>query len=440
MGWRWLVVLAAGCGGGTIEGDPALDGGDDALEDGATDAATSPDTRDTSVDVTDGAVETATSDAGDTGSGDTGSAPDTGVVDTGSSTDAAPDAPAPTADPFFAISPDEATWGDAQATTLRGLGAGTVRFQFCNWPADKAALDAKVEIARKHGLSVLAEINYCTLYAPAAAADRQAYWHASFSDAGNAFSAKFAAAAGEIAAAFKGRVARYEIWNEPDAAPRPKTGWPGTKWPSATNVDWDGACGAYGYGVDYGQADWAICPRQLGVLTTNAFMAIVANDATAKVVAGNVLFHGDDGWVAKEYWKQVEASPAVAWHVTNKGRRPWDEVGIHPYGYPPGGKLEAQVKAFQVLVTAPAKTVLTEYGWHSLSSADPNLYATEADAAKHLEATFPAMKAAGVPLVMWFNYLSAPGLDFGVRRADLSWKPAAKAYCKATAAPKCPAP
>lgn len=347
------------------------------------------------------------------------------------------------ADPYFGLSPDEATWGDAQAATFRALGAGTVRFQLCDWPASKASIDARIAAAKKAGLSVYVELNYCTLSAPSAALERQRYWHAGFTDAGNDFAWKFANAAGEIAAYLKGRVDRYELWNEPDAAPRPKTGWPTTKWASATNADWDGACGTYDYGVDYGQGAWALCPRQLGVLTTNAFMKIRAEDPAPKIVAGNLLFHGDDAWVAKEYWKQVEASGAVAWHRTNKGRLPWDEVGIHPYGYDPiSGKLQAQVTSFRAVLTGASDAsaiVLSEYGWHTSPAEDPNMRATEADQAAYLKATFLAMKPA-VSLVMWFNYLAAPGLSYGIRRADLSWKPAAHAYCDAAGATACPAP
>lgn len=347
-------------------------------------------------------------------------------------------------DPFFGLSPDEATWGDEQAHTLRALGVGTVRFQFCDWPAQKSVIEAKVEVARKAGLHVYAELNYCTLYAPSDVVERQRYWHWGFTDAGNDFAWKFANAAGEIATYFAGRVERYEIWNEPDAAPRPATGWPTTKYPSATNADWDGACGTYDYGVDYGQGAWALCPRQLGVVTTNSYMKIKAADAAAKVVAGNLLFHGEDAWVAKEYWKQVERSGAVDWYVKNKGGgRPWDEIGIHPYAYAPDGPLENQLASFRGVVTAEgdgaSKVLISEYGW-STTNSDPYLYASESDQAKYVADTFAAMRSAGLPLVMWFNYLSAPGLDFGIRRVDGSWKPAAKSYCTAAAATACPAP
>lgn len=355
---------------------------------------------------------------------------------------APPAATAATADAFFAISPDEGSWSDAQARTLRGLGAGMVRLQFCDWPAARTELDRKLTIAANAGLSVLAEINYCTLPAPASAAERQALWHADFSDAGNAFATRFATAAGEIASAFAGRISRYEIWNEPDATPRPND-YPTAFYPSPGNADWAGACGAYDYGVDYGNGDWAICPKQLGVLTTNAFMAIKTADPRGQVVAGNLLFHGEDGWVAKEYWAEVEASPAVAWHKKNKGGVPWDTVGIHPYAYDPSsGRLQAQLASFRATMSAAgdgAKLALTEYGWGTSASTDKYLYASESDQAKYVGGTFAAARQAGVDFVMWFNYLSGGGLDFGLRRADMTWKPAGRAYCAAAGASACPA-
>lgn len=346
-------------------------------------------------------------------------------------------------DAFFAISPDEATFDDAQARTLRDLGAGRVRFQLCDWPAGRAAFQAKVDAARRAGLRVYAELNYCTLPAPSDPAERQRYWHADFKDSGNAFAIAFASAAGEIAAAFAGQVDDYEIWNEPNAAPRPMSGYEPGKYPSASDADWTGACGAYPYGVDYGQGAWALCPAQLGVITTNAFMAIKEKDMRATVVAGNLLFHGEDGWVAKEYWKQVEASPAVQWHKDNKVGVPWDVVGIHPYAYDPtSGALGAQLAAFkQLVVDAGDLTPLamTEYGWTTAPDGDPFMRTSEEKQAEYVTKTVEVARSHGIGFVMWFNYLSAPGIDFGLRAADGRWKPAARAYCDASLTPTCPA-
>jgi hypothetical protein len=352
---------------------------------------------------------------------------------------AAGDEPESKGDPFFGLSIDHGSWGTEQADTMRDLGAGLVRIQFCNWPASKGWLEDAVNTALAEGLQVHAELNYCTL----PQFPDSASWHKGFADSGNEFSGAFSAAAQEIAETFKGRVFVYEIWNEPNAAPRPNN-WPAAFWPSANDANWDGACTDYPYGADYEQGAWAVCPKQLGVLTTSSFMAIKSADPAAKVVAGNVLFHGDDGWVAKEYWKQVEKSPAVAWHRENKGGVPWDYVGIHPYAYrPTDGSLEAQINVFKGILGSfgdPAQVALTEYGWSTGSNADPFFKADEGTQAAYLKATFDLAKKTNLGFVTWFNYLDGGGLGFGMRREDGSWKPSGRAFCEAASAPICPAP
>jgi hypothetical protein len=349
------------------------------------------------------------------------------------------DAPVGKGDPFFGLSIDHGSWGSEQASTMRDLGAGLVRIQFCDWPASKGALEGAVNTALAAGLEVHAELNYCTLpqYPDSAS------WHKGYADSGNEFSGAFAAAAKDIAATFQGKIFVYEIWNEPNAAPRP-VNWPDAFWPSANNANWDGACTDYPYGADYDQGAWAVCPKQLGVLTTNAFMAIKETDPGARVVAGNVLFHGDDGWVAKEYWKQVEKSPAVAWHKENKGGVPWDYVGIHPYAYrPTDGSLEAQINSFKGILGSfgdPAQVALTEYGWYTDGNGDPYFKADEGTQAAYLKETFALARNMNLGFVTWFNYLDGGGLTFGMRRADGSWKLAGRAFCEAASAPSCPAP
>ena len=392
-------------------------------------------------------------------SGSTGGGSSTG----GSSSTGGGGGPVVFGDPFFAISPDEGSWGPAQAALLRSLGAGMVRFQMCDWPASAAALDAKVDAARAAGLHVYAELNYCTL---SAKYPDTVSWHAGYTDGGNPFTWDFAGAAGQIAAHFAGRVGHYEIWNEPDGAPRP-IGWDGSgpiQYADPASADWAGACGSnqldgtpgYAYGTPYVPLaqSWALCPRQLGTLTTNAYMAIKGGDPSAKVVAGNLLFHGTDGWVAKEYWKQVEASGAVNWYKTTKtnGQLPWDVIGTHPYGYrPDDGSLAGQLQAFQTIVSSfgdPAPLAISEYGWHTdPNGGDPNYRVDEPTQAAFVTQTFGVAKQHGLSFVMWFNYLDAPNdaLDFGLRKVTGSgqpsgWKPSAKAYCQAASASACPAP
>lgn len=339
--------------------------------------------------------------------------------------------------PYVALSADQRAFDRAQADTLSALGAHMVRLQLCDWPAARDRIVAEVDAARAAGLAVYAELNYCTLPAPDDPAERQAYWHAGFTDAGNEFNWRFSAAAREIAEALRGRVAAYEIWNEPGAAPRER--------------DWDGACGDYLYGVDNGQAAWALCPRQLATITTNAFMAIREVDPAARIVAGNLLYHGDGGWVAKEYLRELEAAPAVDWFRREAAGRfgqalPWDLIGVHPYGVvPETGDLERELAAFRAILADagdPSRLALTEIGWHTDLDGDVYTRTDEPGQAYRLHETFSRARAAGVGFVVWFNYLDSNqhDLHYGVRRDDGSWKDAAVALCNLTTTDRCPAP
>ncbi|HVY44727.1 MAG TPA: hypothetical protein VHB21_02565 [Minicystis sp.] len=349
--------------------------------------------------------------------------------------DGGPPPPPAHGDPFFAISGDQGSFGPSEASTLRALGAGMVRMQLCDWPNSRDAFGQAVDAANAAGLTVYAELDYCTLPAyPNVAA-----WHAGFADSGNAFSQAYGAAAADIANTFRGKIAYYEIWNEPD--PRPERLDPSQPY-GPSNSDWDGACGAYLYDAENPHS-WGICPRQLGVLSVAAALAIHGQDASAKVVAGNVLFHGDDGWVAKEYWKHVESSPAVSWYRQNVGGLPWDVVGIHPYAYrPTDGTLLGQIQSFRAIQSSygDGKPVaLSEYGW-STDPADAVHYADPATQATYLGATFQLARQQGLAFVSWFNYLDGANIHYGMRNLDGSWKPSARAYCQAAGAPSCPAP
>jgi hypothetical protein len=342
--------------------------------------------------------------------------------------------------PYYGISPDHGTFDSGQAGTLRALGADMVRLQLCDWPASKQHFQHLVDTARAEGLEVHAEINYCTLPAYSTSAS----WHAGFTDAPgqqNAFAKAFVKAAGEIAAAYAGKIYVYEIWNEPNASPRP-VGFPNPFWPDAQNADWDGTCGAYAYGADYNQSAWALCARQLGVVTAGAYGAIAAADPSAGIVAGNLFHHGADGWVAREYYKELDKSPAVQRFVQQHNRRPWDFMGYHPYGQRPGdGSLAAQLTSFRNAQNGrgdPSPIAITEYGW-STQGGDPNYLTDEAGQAAMLPAAFEVARQHGVAFFTWFNYLDASGLSMGLRRSNMSWKPAAKAFCQATGAAACPA-
>jgi hypothetical protein len=347
---------------------------------------------------------------------------------------------------FNAISIDLGTWGDEEAKLISQLGAGMVRIPLCNWPQDKHILDDDVNSALKYGLTVYAEINYCTTDVPTDGPpfiERQKFWHANFTDSGNKFAWDFVSATKDIAQFFKGRIKYYEIWNEPGAAPRP-FGYPNPKFPSPDNADWNGACGAYTYGTDYSQGVWALCPRQLAVITTNSFMAIKEIDPNASVVMGNLLLHGENGWVGKEYLKQVINAPAVDWFKKNKGGGyPWDVIGIHPYNFipedPTQNSLREVLKWFKQTMVDSGMSLqnyslaISEYGF------DTNDVSEDIQA-KYLTESYQVSKQEGLEFLIWFNYLDAPqyGLRYGIRHETGDWKLAASSYCNVTRTPLCP--
>jgi len=187
-------------------------------------------------------------------------------------------------------------------------------------------------------------------------------------------------------------------------------------------------------------------------------MNIRAEDPTAQIVAGNIVLQGEvPGDLSDAYWDQVRNAPAVQWHVQNKKRLPWDVVGIHPYNYVPvegaSASLSAELEHWNLRVDSPV--AITEYGWSGTryGAIDPAtsqpracpFWASEATTANYVSQTFQIARSKGLPFVVWFNYLSAPGdgdcgVDFGLRDGSTghAWRPSAKAFCDAAGASSCP--
>lgn len=115
---------------------------------------------------------------------------------------------------------------------------------------------------------------------------------------------------------------------------------------------------------------------------------------------------------------------------------------LHPWAFGAPGAA-ARVTEFQSIVSSfgdPAQTALTEYGWSTGPEPDPYHKADETTQAAIVKATYALAKQKNLAFVDWFNYLDGPGITYGLRRADLSWKPSARAYCEAAGAKSCPAP
>ena len=340
---------------------------------------------------------------------------------------------------FYGISPEQFSFNSSPAQAIGSIGAGLVRFQVERWPAGATALDAMVNAARAQNLAVLLELNYATYDVPGIPMGkaRIEYWHQGFTDSGNAFAVKYGQIASEIAARYAGKVAWYEIWNEPNAAPRGPQSSP----------DWTGACGigatAYTYGTDVNGnvigEPWALCPRQLGVLASKAAAAIRAKDRAARIVAGNVLLHGADGWVGKDYWKQVEQSPAAKTYKAQTGRLPWDAVGFHPYNSDPtSSDFTHQIDSFKSILSTygdPSKLAISEYGWRTGAGPMTESWVSESVQASFVRSAFGVAKSKGLAFLLWFNFQDGSGgMKFGVRRETGSYKPSARAFCEASGA------
>ena len=181
-------------------------------------------------------------------------------------------------------------------------------------------------------------------------------------------------------------------------------------------------------------------------------MAIEATDPGALVVAGNVLAHGAGAWVAHDYWREVERSPAVAWYRANRGGDPWNVVGFHPYAYSPlDGGLQEQIGRLRDVQRAhgdAAPIALSEYGWHTDSDGgDDYQRTTLAEQADLVRDTFRVAREERLAFVVWFNYLDWDEGHYGLREiADGrnstpgNWKPSGRAFCEAAGARSCPAP
>lgn len=369
---------------------------------------------------------------------------------------------------LFAISPEEGLLSHpdddvamGHARDIRGIGARMIRLQFCDFVADDGKIDPgqlarlhrMVDVAKDAGLEIYAELNYCSVVPRGygvqewhdvlnargnATRESQKAWHDGFDDSGtgNQYARDFADATRAFAQELGDEVDYWEIWNEPNAAP---------------DTNWDDACTSGKYGVAGGGINWSLCPKQLGVITRKAFEVLTEEDPGARVVAGNVLFHGDNYWVAKEYWEAVYESAAVREFRNDRGQYPWDVVGFHPYGVPayapdddPQNGLREQVEDFRRYLASDdsARLAITEHGWTTnLNHADKRVSADAAHQAYQVREVYPLAAELGLELVMWFNMRDAAGggYYFGLQLADGNYKPAATAYCEVSRASSCPA-
>ena len=204
------------------------------------------------------------------------------------------------------------------------------------------------------------------------------------------------------------------------------------------------------YGAYEGGSPWALCPRLVGVLAVNGYAAVKDVDPAARVVVGNVLRHGDGGWVGFDYWREVEGSPAVAWYRANRGSQPWDAVGFHPYGSSPlDGGLRRDLRALRDVQRAhddEAPIAISEYGWHtSQTDGDESARTDLQGQADLVEGTFRVAREEGVSFVVWFNYLDWDRGKYGLRRIAGgengragAWKPSARDFCNAAGQSACP--
>ena len=163
-------------------------------------------------------------------------------------------------DPFFAISADQPSFLGDEPRVLRALGAGMVRLEVQDWPANRARTEAEVDAARAAGSPCT-----CRSMPRPWVATRPSGTLGSTTPATR--SARATSPPRSISRPrFVPRARVRNLERAERCAPRLR--------PLAedgSNADWDGACTDYVYGAYPGGSPWAICPRLLGVLAVNAF-------------------------------------------------------------------------------------------------------------------------------------------------------------------------
>jgi hypothetical protein len=221
---------------------------------------------------------------------------------------------------------------ERMAAEIAGLGAKWIRIEFhaeSDSPSGPGTIDyAKYDqfirvIAPRHGLKVLALLNsgivtdtdpYYWLPRLEDPADRAG---GDPTDLSNNYIRVFRDRSGEIAARYRGSIAAYEVFNEP-------------------NVN------THKLILFQGKAQ-EISSERLGALATDTALAIKQQSPGTPVILGGLL-HGapveKPGRIPSDYLAEVYLSPRVQWFFREQPLGasqpfPWDGVALHPYDLTP---------------------------------------------------------------------------------------------------------
>jgi len=352
---------------------------------------------------------------------------------------------------------------------MQQAGAGWVRINFrlgacfqtwttpvCGGRTALQAYDVVVNDARSRGLQVLGLISNESWHGD------QADWTANNAEVAggsgdNAYIGAFASAAGVLAVHFRGRVAQWEVWNEPNA------------WTSS-----DGN-GRYSGGT-------FIYPSNFAWLLKRSYDAIKGADPSAVVISGGLFGHDLGGASVtifergqpRQAIKRGDFAPAqaparpgggdtsscpstlstggdylcatndagIARAKWQKGRYPFDHVGQHLYVDQGGTTSAAKVSSYLDDIRTvylkyegkrtPKQTHLTEFGWQT----PPQVGISEATQATNLQTAYDTFRQKSyVGRAYWFSIqdVVASNLYFGLLRDDGSEKPAFATYQTAAA-------
>ena len=279
---------------------------------------------------------------------------------------------------------------------MNAVGVGTVRI-LIPWVAvqhhedgyDWSLVDRMVDAAVSNRLSVLATLNSPPAWAVAPGQQQVAGRPAS--------AAVFGEFAGAVAAHFRGKIAAYELWNEPNAA-----------------------------------AFFAPAPDPAGFvdLLKAAYPAVKAADPAAIVVTGGLAPIIDFSTVTMDAVKFVRAMYAAG------AQRFFDALGYHPYqytmkfsegGYHPNSPINQLAAIRQAMVAngdGAKKVWATEYG-------EPSSVAGEAEQAAYLSdmlRKWQTLPYAGPVYVYTMRDRNSQSRDpedtLGIYRSDGTAKPA----------------
>jgi MYXO-CTERM domain-containing protein len=338
-------------------------------------------------------------------------------------------APAASADPgvpcaFYGMNPGAPVWQGqvlldaAYAGRISASGAHAVRINFrldgaSSWDAAKLAqYDGIVDAAIAAGLDPLGLVAY------EAATGTQSDWNDDpGGDGFNAYVDGFANTTKLLIAHYQGKVARWEIWNEPNCWSNPS------------------------YATDPQNAGCTyVLPRVFAKMLAETYVrSAPILQAGVSLVSGGIFAHDIGGSYSPgtDYLGELYAQGVWDWMAANEGRRyAWDALGYHLYVdqgvSTDGSKITSYLDDVRSLAMGQGDAApfsVTEIGW-TTASVSPDVQAANLTTAMGLLAA-----RSDVAAVHWFSYEDAPAasLYFGLTDGQGNAKPSLAAWQAAAA-------